>query len=136
MRGVQQSLRESVQWPRGFRPKGHRSANTGHSFRQCDVGHRFDSSFQGSEDSVTEDSVTGEVFVGEKNRCNRPPASTTATPISAGNGLCIRISRATIVQPVRKTTGAAGYHQRRTGSLSRKRVVTDRARKHTAEKMM
>src|SRR5277367_2419942 len=129
MRGMQQSLREIVEWPGGFRSKGHRGANAGHSFRQRDVWHGFDLSFQGSEDSVTEASATVETLAGEKKRCNRPPASTTATPTRAGTGLCMRISSATIAQPARKTIGAAGYHQRRTGSLSRKRVVTDRARK-------
>ena len=64
------------------------------------------------------------------------PQSTITTPINAGTGSCIRISKATSADKTMKLMGATGNHQPFTGSLSRKRVEAASARKMTAEKMM
>ena len=50
------------------------------------------------------------------------PQRTMPTPIRAGTGLCIRISRPTTAQKAMNTTGAHGNHQPRTGTGMRNNV--------------
>ena len=99
VRAVEQGLDQIVEGPGSFRAEGHCTADAGQPIGQRDVRHEY--SFQGIGDSVAVAAATESGLPGEKRRCSKPPASTTATPIRAGKGLCMRMSSATMALPVR-----------------------------------
>src|ERR1700678_2376890 len=95
----------------------------------CAIGRKSFQEVMGTVDFSTMD-------LEKKKRRMGSPQSTMARPRIAGMGSCIRIIKLITAHPSRKTTGAAGNHQARTRSCKRKREAAERARKHTAEKMM
>src|SRR5579875_1326307 len=128
---MQEDFHQIIQRFRCFRTERHGSADPWQIFRQMNIGHGYDSFQERLGSAASADAR----FAGVNHRRSRPPLSTTATPTNAGNGLCSNTSSAMTPLPVRKTTGAAGYHQRSTGLFSRKSEAADNAKKHTAEKM-
>src|SRR5580698_4832475 len=130
---MQQNLNQFIERFRCLRPKGHCAANARQSFGELYVGHDG-MSFQVRDCSVTAAATT----FGEEKKKRRmgSPQRTAARPSSAGMGSCMRIRRLITAHPARNSRGATGYHQRMTGSLSRKSDAADRARKQIAEKMM